>query len=491
MPSSELIYLIGLCAALLIPVVLIVVKYLRDYSARIRETQAHLDNAKSWRETVYWSHELRYLRWSVIPGMTPARARRFAQLFYSGKYEKEEQSDGLISMLMPSVVGMLMCCVCLVSVTLAWFSADVRSQPVSLTAANFELAYNVTQVGGASVDSGDGTYTLAEGEYTVTLTPSGTASGGYCIVTVNGEKHYTERIENTTAARAAGSPFTFTIKVTGGSITCSFEAVWGTYSGTDESKIINTGEILEVSAPTPANAEPPVVADPPIVDEPGVIDPPAPPVAQVPPATEAPAVPPATEAPAVPPATEAPAVPPATEAPEVPPVTEAPAVPPVVTEAPTDPPATEAVPPATEEPTETPTEAPTDPPATEEPASEPTTGEDATPAEPTTDTPPAEGTDEAPAGNRNKLHTACLWQAVFPGEKGNSTGSREDFSLLYCGGSNSFPENTVSRLQKSSPDGIIPIKNLIRRPAQLWLLRLLRTARPTWARQLPTSTRSA
>ena len=86
-------------------------------------------------------------------------------LLYTPKHTKPADKN-LMRLLVPSIVGILICMVCLSGTTWAWFSASVQTGAQTITAANFnvEVAIDPTPV----ISEG-GKYTLTRNTaYTVT-----------------------------------------------------------------------------------------------------------------------------------------------------------------------------------------------------------------------------------------------------------------------------------------------------------------------------------
>lgn len=90
------------------------------------------------------------------------------------------------------------CAVSLCGVTWAWFTAttsagtaviQAASYTVTVTAKSDEENLNI------AVKDGVSTAVLeAEKKYTVTLTPGGTATAGYCKITLGGKDYYTGQL---------------------------------------------------------------------------------------------------------------------------------------------------------------------------------------------------------------------------------------------------------------------------------------------------------
>lgn len=139
-------------------------------------------------------------------------------IFYIPKHSKPTD-ENILRLLMPSVVGIFICMVCLAGSTWAWFSASVQTAPQTIEAANFDIAVTVN---GELVPS---PVTLEAGQqYTVTLTAAGNApSGGYCEVESGAVFLYTETI-------LPNELLAFTL-IPDSNAAYTFTAVWGKYSG--------------------------------------------------------------------------------------------------------------------------------------------------------------------------------------------------------------------------------------------------------------------
>ena len=142
--------------------------------------------------------------------------------------------------MLPSILGIILCMVCLAGATWAWFSDSVQTGPQTITAANYGVNVEISGAGEDGVNvrvpaQPDGGYILNGNTlYTIHLTASGTAQTGYCkIQTPQGESLYTDQISK-------DMPLTFTL-IPEEDGRYSFTAVWGTYSGGD---IIRAGDQL-------------------------------------------------------------------------------------------------------------------------------------------------------------------------------------------------------------------------------------------------------
>lgn len=109
--------------------------------------------------------------------------------------------DALSRSIISSVIGILLCMVCLVGTTWAWYSLSVESGVSETFGANFDFSVAVTKTdppkendakGGTLQLSEAGVYEFNGGTYTVKLTKSGscTATKGFCklVATKTGEE---------------------------------------------------------------------------------------------------------------------------------------------------------------------------------------------------------------------------------------------------------------------------------------------------------------
>ncbi len=192
MDNIDLLLLVLLGGGMGLLMIAAAVKYLMDFYSDIKYVKMEMRRAYDWNEYVYWRRELRALRWCIIPGLTVDRVkaikRNIKSLFIRGKYAKKgEKSDGFISMLLPSILGICLCAICLVGGTFAWFTASQGVPTQTIVAAEYSVATTVTYAD-TPVEALNGAYMLEAGEkYTVTLKATGTASTGYCVVKLNGE----------------------------------------------------------------------------------------------------------------------------------------------------------------------------------------------------------------------------------------------------------------------------------------------------------------
>lgn len=152
--------------------------------------------------------------------------RLFTRAGYRPKrIETKKQSDGLLHLLALSAVGLCACLICLCGVSWAWFTATASSGTAVIQAASYSV--NVSAENKSvkiTPESGTTTVTFtAAGEYTITLTPSGTAQNGYCKISYADADYYTEQFTS--------AVFRFTVNADENS-ELTVTPQWGSYSGT-------------------------------------------------------------------------------------------------------------------------------------------------------------------------------------------------------------------------------------------------------------------
>lgn len=146
--------------------------------------------------------------------------------FYIPKNQKISDKS-FSQLILASVLGILLCTVCLGGLTWAWFSDSVTSNTETLRSATYEIQAEVKKESDGSVVAinEDNTYTLDAGEtYIVKLTATGNASTGYCKVTLNDKDYYTTQI-------VPKNNLQFNISGLTVNATLSIISNWMTYSG--------------------------------------------------------------------------------------------------------------------------------------------------------------------------------------------------------------------------------------------------------------------
>ena len=213
----------------------------------------------------------------------------FHDLFYLPKHEMVTDRS-LMKIIISSIVGISFCCLCLVSLSWAWFTDNSNAfTGNSISSATFYTEVCIEKVDGsgesqevlsASLPSFGGylmaslpalvsdasqeafpitvllenTYklqNLPEGEYLVTIVPRGSATlfGGYImLVADDGEPLYTEQL-------TIGEAFAFTLTSDGSVLEYEFFCAWGSLPDNLLAEDIIKNELDSDNASTPSSDE--------------------------------------------------------------------------------------------------------------------------------------------------------------------------------------------------------------------------------------------
>lgn len=124
-------------------------------------------------------------------------SRRRKSIYHWRKQEKATDAN-IMQLLMPSVLGIIICLVCLAGMTWAWFTDTGEVSAAPLRSAQHEVQVEIKDATGTEVKSdGNGEYRLTQNTlYYVTLTVvKSTSNGGFSAVSVDGDTYYTERMQ--------------------------------------------------------------------------------------------------------------------------------------------------------------------------------------------------------------------------------------------------------------------------------------------------------
>lgn len=154
------------------------------------------------------------------------------------------RSDTLRAMLLPPILCAALCLVCLCGLSWAWFTVGVSAGMSSVSGAQYSVSATVTQ-GETPISMENGGFALsANTEYTVSLTAEGSASTGFCVITLTGET--TQKL--TTAQIAHGETLGFKL-IPQEDTTLTAVAHWGVGSAETLLKNGDTiGELVIVPA---------------------------------------------------------------------------------------------------------------------------------------------------------------------------------------------------------------------------------------------------
>lgn len=158
------------------------------------------------------------------------------------KQNTEKLSEkAFIRLLLVSVIGVLLCIVCLSATTYAWFTGSAEGNHNKIQAADACLLSVTVHKNGvaealATVNTSTPvTLDVTEGEYTVTLTlPQGSASG-YLVIGASGQSYYSAYLQRN---ETADQELSFTLCAESAQA-LTLTARWGIYS--DDCQVDNGG----------------------------------------------------------------------------------------------------------------------------------------------------------------------------------------------------------------------------------------------------------
>lgn len=153
--------------------------------------------------------------------------QKIRSVLYAPKHIKPTD-ENIMGLLLPSLVGIVICMICLTGMTWAWFSASITIPAQQIQAANYEVTVSVMN-DRVEIPAENGKYTLQNGENAVQLTAVGNASNGYCKILINDTPYYTPQFPN---PADSATEFSFTIRVSEAA-EMTIVPIWGTYTGTD------------------------------------------------------------------------------------------------------------------------------------------------------------------------------------------------------------------------------------------------------------------
>lgn len=168
------------------------------------------------------------------------------EAFYTGKREhpQEEKPASLTALLMPSLLGVAICLVCLCSLTWAWFTATQNSgvQPIQSATATVTASLNGTVLGELPIEEG------MTGTGTLTLHMDGSAQYAYVLIKVGGT-------ECRTGYLSANKDYTITVNESGAALTLC----WGKQDDQSGTAVVENGGSIGTAQPSNTTAEQPAV----------------------------------------------------------------------------------------------------------------------------------------------------------------------------------------------------------------------------------------
>lgn len=253
--SGALILLIMLIVSAFVILMVKLAAYIRHFNGETRRIIMKMQRAADEKEYCYWHKMLRCHYLCLIPFVNERNVSGAYSFFFHQpkRAEKETRIDGVFHILAPSLAAFCLCAVCLCGASWAWFTASSGIGAAKVQAATYTVKIECETDPGVwqkceyqiSLD-GNKTYNLR-------ITPTGTATDGFCDVKIGDKTYQTNQIPK-------DSSFAFSVKVQANEdATLTITPQWGTGSGTnkiDSGKTIKYGTAQsegQVSSRAPAS----------------------------------------------------------------------------------------------------------------------------------------------------------------------------------------------------------------------------------------------
>lgn len=172
------------------------------------------------------------------------------ETFYTGKREhpQEKKPASLTALLMPSLLGMAMCLVCLCSLTWAWFTATQNSGVQPIQSATATVTAITVDVGGERTLSADAV-TMESASDHIMFNMTGNARRAYVLIQVSDGTYHTDYL--TEGFYRVNLSQLGTVKLT---------LCWGDYTG--KGTLVANGDTITMpEREDPVNTEQPAADD--------------------------------------------------------------------------------------------------------------------------------------------------------------------------------------------------------------------------------------
>ena len=136
----------------------------------------------------------------------------------------------LYRVLISSICCIVLCMVCLVSTTWAWYTTTIVSEGNVIEIGDFQVKVEIDPAVSTALDSNSGFVFNTVGDYTVTITNEGSTSG-YCGVSFDG--YFDGYEEFKTVTIGSGKSVSFEVKVNGTAVDLRMDITnhWGSSPG--------------------------------------------------------------------------------------------------------------------------------------------------------------------------------------------------------------------------------------------------------------------
>ncbi len=236
--SGALILLIMLIVSAFVILMVKLAAYIRQFNGETRRIIMKMQRAADEKEYCYWHKMLRCHYLCLIPFVNERNVSGVYSFFFHQpkRIEKETRKDGVFHILAPSLTALCLCAVCLCGASWAWFTASSGVGAAKVQAATYAVKIEYKTDTGDWQKYADPISLVGGKTYTLSITPTGTATNGYCTVEIGDKTYQTNQIP-----KGSSSAFSFTVQANEGA-TLSITPQWGTGSGTNK---INSGDTIE------------------------------------------------------------------------------------------------------------------------------------------------------------------------------------------------------------------------------------------------------
>lgn len=228
--SGALILLIMLIVSAFVILMVKLAAYIRHFNGETRRIIMKMQRAADEKEYCYWHKMLRCHYLCLIPFVNERNVSGAYSFFFHQpkRAEKETRIDGVFHILAPSLAAFCLCAVCLCGASWAWFTASSGIGAAKVQAATYTVKIECETDTGVWQPCEYPISLHGPKTYNLRITATGTATDGFCDVTIGDKTYQTDQIPK-------DSSFAFSVTVPANeNPTLTITPQWGTGSGTNK-----------------------------------------------------------------------------------------------------------------------------------------------------------------------------------------------------------------------------------------------------------------
>ena len=228
--SGALILLIMLIVSAFVILMVKLAAYIRHFNGETRRIIMKMQRAADEKEYCYWHKMLRCHYLCLIPFVNERNVLGAYSFFFHQpkRAEKETRIDGVFHILAPSLAAFCLCAVCLCGASWAWFTASSGIGAAKVQAATYTVKIKYKATDTNVWQDGEYQISLDGGKiYELCITRAGTATKGFCDVTIGDTTYQTDQIP-----KDSSSAFSFKVQANENA-RLVITPKWGTVSGTN------------------------------------------------------------------------------------------------------------------------------------------------------------------------------------------------------------------------------------------------------------------